>query len=341
MKFSYYLGLLVVLFMVGSCKTDLDILAPYKEIPVVYSIINHTENTHYVRIQKAFLGAGDAYVFSQIPDSNYFEDLTVHFTPFKINTTGDTLLSASGELYLNDTIIVGKEQGDFFANTQKLYYTNAKLDSTFSLKIKIKNNKTNKIYTAYTDLIENVKFNTPNASPTNVIVFASQPGSYTTYTPQWNIGTKAFYTELLLRINYRVTFLKNGLQDTLTKSITWKQSPKTIEEGKSSTVSMPIAGEEFYKYLQQQLPENGDTIKRKFLGIDFVASATTREFYDYLTINQSNSSIVQDKLTYTNINGGYGLFASRKQGTQLNKQLTSASKKELTEGQYTGSLLFE
>jgi hypothetical protein len=333
-----------VLAIFNSCKTDLDILASYKAIPVIYGIINPKETTHYIRVQKAFLGQGDAYTFSQVADSNYFKNITVKLIPFFIKDNGDTTFKSPKEIVLYDTIIQTKESGVFFAQGQKLYITHAKLDSTFSLLLKVINNENGQIYSAFTPLIDKVNFLTPNSSPSSVVSFASSLANYTPYTPQWNMGNNGYYNELFLNFFYRSVVNIAGTKDTIAKRITWKQATKIRDLTATSgggTIATGIDGEQFYKYIKQTIPTSGDTLFRIFDGVSFSVDVAGLEFYNYLTLNQPTSTVVQDKPIYGNIKGGYGIFSTRRHTESTLKQFTSSAKKELVEGQYTQYLQFK
>jgi hypothetical protein len=333
-------SLLTVLF--NSCKTDLDILADYKAIPVIYGIINHKDSVHYIRVQKAFLGAGDAYFFSQNPDSNYFKDITVTLAPFKINeTSGDTIFGNPKLITLAETFIPNKDQGEFFGGSQKVYFTTTKLDSTYSLLLKVYNNENGEVYSSSTSLLDRISWTTPNTN--GVVTLASQLGSYINYTPTWDIGSKGYVSDLSLVVKYRAVYeTSNGNKDTIPSQVTWKQSSiNKTQFNNTSKVFLALSGEEFYKFLQEAIPVPGDTLVRIFDGIDFVADVGAYELYNFLNLNQPTTTIVQDKPIYSNIEGGYGLFSSRLTGIQKGKLLNSPSTKELKEGKYTAGLKFQ
>ena len=62
-------------FLVTSCDNEIELNAPYQEIGVIYGLINPAEDTLRVRIQKAFLGEGNANVMAQVTDSTYYPDI--------------------------------------------------------------------------------------------------------------------------------------------------------------------------------------------------------------------------------------------------------------------------
>lgn len=321
-------------------------MSDYKSIPVIYGILNQRDSVHYIRVQKAFLGAGDAYFFSQTPDSNYFKDITVTLMPYKINeTTGDTVSGNPKVITLSETFVPGKNPGDFFGGSQKLYATTVKLDSSFSYLLKVYNNENGEVYSSSTKLVERITWSSPNASASSFITFASALGAYVPYTAKWDIGENGYTTELSLVIKYRAVFYTDATtKDTIAKQIVWKQSAKNKGENNNNAFFQEsLSGNtgEFYKFLNQAIPVPGDTLVRIFDGIDFVADVGAYELYNFLNLNQPTTTIVQDKPIYSNITGGYGVFSSRLSATQKAKFLNSASTKELKEGQYTSALKFQ
>ena len=96
--------LLSAVVFINSCKTDFDTIAPYKEVMVVYGLLNPNETTQYIRISKAYLGEGNALVMAQQGDSiNYADVLTVTMdrvlngnTISSTTLTRDTILTDDG-----------------------------------------------------------------------------------------------------------------------------------------------------------------------------------------------------------------------------------------------------
>lgn len=60
-----------------SCDNELDLLDDYREIPVIYGIINPSVTNHYVRVQKSFLGPGNALLMAQYADSLYYDTANI------------------------------------------------------------------------------------------------------------------------------------------------------------------------------------------------------------------------------------------------------------------------
>jgi len=71
MKKAGSILLLLSIFFIFSCETDLEV-AEYKEISVVYALINIKDTAQYLRVNRGFSSTGDPNDFTQVNDSvNY------------------------------------------------------------------------------------------------------------------------------------------------------------------------------------------------------------------------------------------------------------------------------
>ena len=52
----FLLTLLTGLAFFNACTTDVDLYSEYKDIPVIYGLLDATVDTNYVRVNRAFLG---------------------------------------------------------------------------------------------------------------------------------------------------------------------------------------------------------------------------------------------------------------------------------------------
>ena len=82
------LSLLACLAMFNACSTDVELYADYKDIPVIYGLIDAEQDTNYVRINRAFSGSNDnpinANEVALIADScNYPGKLNAYLVMFE------------------------------------------------------------------------------------------------------------------------------------------------------------------------------------------------------------------------------------------------------------------
>ena len=108
--------------LLASCKHDVDLYADFREIPVIYGVLDAEADTNYIKITRAFYAQGDAYQVAQNPDSsNYPGKLDARLTEF---CNGEK----KREIVLDTITIHNKQEGTFYAPDQKLYYTTERLN---------------------------------------------------------------------------------------------------------------------------------------------------------------------------------------------------------------------
>lgn len=117
MKWGSVFLCLAAVIAINACSTDIDLYADYKEVPIVYGILDARADTNFIKITRAFYVEGDAYQVATNPDSsNYPGKLDVRLIEY---CNGDSIR----EIILDTITIHNKEQGIFYAPDQKLYYT--------------------------------------------------------------------------------------------------------------------------------------------------------------------------------------------------------------------------
>ena len=84
----------VISLLIASCDNTLDILDDYKETPIVYGLLNKNDTVNYIRLQKGFLGAGNALLMAQYSDSIYYDtsEVDVHIYSIINGQQTDTII---------------------------------------------------------------------------------------------------------------------------------------------------------------------------------------------------------------------------------------------------------
>ena len=122
MRKVFILFCLAAVMGFSACSTDVDLYADYKEVPVVYGLLDARADTNYIKITRTFYAQGDAYTSAANPDSsNYPGKLDVRLVEY---LNRDSIR----EIILDTITIHNKEQGLFYAPDQKLYYTTEPLN---------------------------------------------------------------------------------------------------------------------------------------------------------------------------------------------------------------------
>jgi hypothetical protein len=336
---------------ISSCKTDFDVTTDYQVKPVVFGLLDQEENYHYIRINKTFLGTGNALDFAQVPDSSYFN--TVDATVTEILANG-----SQGRVWqLRDTLLQNKnENGVFFGPEHKLYYfytpdnNPLKDDATYKFHADLNNGEYE--IDGQTKLIAGVSLSVPSAQ--TAISFKSgginpeykgAPFTWTKGNGNPTIGLDGKQFNLKLEFHYNETIGGN----VVPKFFTWNVSEVVAETG-GNFITVTAAGESFYQLIKSKIPVDPEVTRREHTYFDIVLTAGSLDLYNYMLAVQPASSLAQNKPTYTNLEGGLGLFSARQTIrirkyfidplVQTYRSLDQNSTKELCDGPYTFNLEF-
>lgn len=358
MKFIFpILSLVILLLSLSSCKDDFNINGDAEESAVVYALLDPNDQTHFVKVTKAFVTSDSNLETAQIADSSYFNSVQGVVAEYKNGV-------ATGRSWnLTDTLIENKESGVFYYPFQKMYMFKtlkeepliAEKGYTYQLKLDI-NNGEFEVF-GETEIVRDVKIN--SFQGTTTIKFANpftNPDRYLTSRIKINRGTGYIY-DLRMEVFYSEF---TSSTDSTIKSFIWKLGSASVSQDQSnnSDINIDANGETFYKLMAQNIHNNPNVIKRNLKKIDIILTSGSQVLNSYIDINKPSSNITQNKITYTNLEASngrkvLGIFTSRttvvltKEENKMlpgnNQQLSAInehSMRELCKGQYTGLLNF-
>jgi len=299
-SFLSVIVLLSLLAGISACSTDVDLYADYKDITIVYGLLDAGHDTNFVKITKAFLGPGNALEIAKDPDSsNYAEKLNVILQGRKNSSDLNPII-------LDTITIYNKLAGDsiFYFPSQLLYFTTATLDVNAKYTLKVAPEA--KVIEAKTDMIGSFGI----LRPVNRINFASTVATQI----EWNSARGGRRYEVNLKFYYKE--LRPGNPDTVFKVLNWNlgmRKSQTLDGGEGMSVS--YLGEEFYTRLGQEL-DDVLNVRRWADEVVLTISAGGEELSTFIDVNAPSNSIVQEIPQYTNIANGYGIFSARRQAQQ-------------------------
>ena len=328
--------LLTGLSFFNACTTDVDLYAEYKDIPVIYGLLNSTEDTNYVRINRAFSGSNDNHINANevalIADScNYPGKLKAYIVEYKqvyggkYQPTGDTLT-------LDTLTIHDKEEGTFYSPSQKVYYTaekekftNNSGHSKYMYKLFVF--KDNDTISAETGIVGGEEFKIATYS----LHFTAEPSDKSGKI-KFTAADNAVFYDMQFVFTYHESHNGGPMVD---KQVSYSCGSKSIDGMSTEN------GLFFYSYNNNILfnllesaigadtvyDSNHPNVVRSFdkYPIQIKLSAGGDELYNYIQVN-SQSGFSQTVPDYTNVSGGYGVFSSRinltqsaqiSQGTQI------------------------
>lgn len=319
-KLLLSLSLLAALVGFNACSTKVDLYADYKDIPIIYGLLDVTADTNYVRINRAYSSNNDnpidANEVAMIADScNYPGKLDARIIEYK-NVYGNQYEPTGREILLDTITIHNKQEGVFYAPDQKVYFTHEQLkQNTVSHKYmyKLRVLKGNDTITSETALVGGDEFKII----TTQVSFTSKPTSNAgkiTFKPADN----AVFYDVRMQFNYKE--LKGGSTDTIHRQVNCSIGTKSVDELTLESGSYAVSYGENLLFNLMESAIGGDTINVKRYFGDFIVSiaAGGEELYNYIQVNAPTSGFSQTIPDYTNISGGYGVFSSR---INLNKKV--------------------
>lgn len=326
-----------------SCNDKIDLTADYKDISFSYSIINKNDSIHYFKIYKGYLTDESAYDVASDWNSIYYpvDSIEVRLEEY----VGNQLIRSA---VLDTTTQVLKEPGCFANPKQLLYYSDWKLDEEAIYRLVLKHKNTGKESYAETPIVGDFSI--------------SRPTNYWNMNLDQSFKIKFYAANNAAAYDIYMDFCYIEV-DNVTGEITHKTLSKRLNSdlirdvsiygGGGRDISYNVTPNTFFTFLEQNIEKN-DRVTRYIDAIDnnpyfcmrLYVWAANDNFVKYRDVATPNSSIVQNRLEYTNFvsddNNAYGIFASRNCTSKILKMDNSQGHNEdtLVYGQHTKDLNF-
>ena len=315
-KITFLFLLSSILF--SSCETDFTVNADWKEVTVVYGLLDQSQEKQYIRINKAFLGNENAYVMASVTDSINYNTNNLEVKIEKLSASGNVLETKM----LTDTIMF-KEDGLFSVEENIIYVfdTDNFLNEEKEYKLTITNLVSGNIISSQTKLIHNLSLMSAFNNSAYKMGFYSQSGDFSNTTIEWTHSKNAAIYQMTLFVSYT----EYGA-DTIVKTV--QKVYPIIEYDGNPNMSQQITGEEFFNLLAYNIPSS-TTVNRRINNLDILFSVGTADLNTYINLNEPPTGIVQERDLFTNIDSGIGLFTARYNKMQENIFLTTTTKEAI------------
>jgi hypothetical protein len=312
-KLLFSLSLLAGLVCFQACTTDVNLYADYKDIPVIYGLIDVSQDTNFIRINRAFSGNNDhpinANEVAMIADScNYPGKLDAYIKEYR-SGFGNSFDPTGRIIRLDTMTIHDKQEGIFYSPDQKVYWTNERFNvNTNGAKYKYKLfvHKGNDTITSETGVVGGENFKLLSTS----VSFSSEP-SDASGRIKFKLADNAAFYEVKLVFNYKES--KNG-GPLEYKQVVQNFGMKSVDEllVENNTSYVVYAENSLFIMLEAAIGADTMNVVRYFdeKPVEIMIAAGGDELYNYVQIN-SQSGFSQTIPDYTNVNGGYGVFSSR------------------------------
>ena len=332
---SFLYCLVFISFLFQSCSTDFEVNADWKNVPVVYCLLNQNDAVHYVKVGKAFLGPEDAYTMAQRPDSLYYDSVNVILEEYVKSVLTDTIVLTKIITIPKDSFnTVDPELKPIFAYNENILYKTShplKSNALYKLNITVPGSDIN--VSSSTSLINGFSVN-------SLPRYIGLSNYDTPFELRWNSVANAKIYEVTLRFHYfeidKVTF------ETTYHYLDWVQ-PSKVSEGSlgGEEIVLSINPVSFYSFLSSRLEPNNEVYRVvNTNGLDFNFVVGGDDLYTYIEVNKPSDGLIQEKPAFTNIENGIGLFSARYNIEKIGYELSSKTVDSIAEGMYTKHLNF-
>lgn len=312
-RLCFLLSLLVGITIFNACSTKVDLYADYKDIPVVYGLIDATQDTNFVRINRAFSSNNDnpinAHEVALIADSsNYPGKLEAQIVEYKAGF-GNQFLPTGNVIQLDTITIHDKDTGLFYAPHQKVYYTTESFkvnSSSNRYKYRLVVYKGNDTITSETGVVGGENFRILTSQMTFMSDETNNSGKIS-----FKSADNAVFYDVKMVFNYRE---KHG-ETEVAKQVKWNFGSKSVDEltYEDGTYIVTYSMNSLFNLMADAI--GGDTIGvTRFFDpkpVDIMIAAGGEELYNYIQVNSQAGGLAQTVPDYSNISGGYGVFSSR------------------------------
>ena len=319
MKKSLSFGLLFLTFLV-SCSTDLDLFNDYKDIPVVYGLLDARADTNFIRITKVYQGE-DYNVFGgavSAETNNFPEKLDAYLVELKSHQ--NQAFQPTGRTIPFDTVTVhNKNEGLFYAPDQKLYYCTDSLYSNhgsdryrYRLLVIMPESDT---VTSETSIVSGEVID-------GVPILNFQPawdGSFNTFDFHGMEEAALYCVEM--QFNYVESHPNQPSVPPVQKQVTWSYGNQRLSSFEQ-VPDMPnlyrfyYSDKDLFLALEKEIgndtvwDQNYPNVVRNFGNMYIIFSAAGEAFADYYQFVIQGQPLAGEN-GYNNIHGGVGLFSSR------------------------------
>jgi hypothetical protein len=302
-----FLGLIIFIGVaLISCETDIEANAEYKDIPVVYGLLDVSDSIHYIKINKAFSGNVSALDLAADASNYDYEFGEI-----------DVIVSNGGTDYpLIRVDTVTKDAGIFDNSTNVLYVfkeTNLDVNSIYSLRII--NNNLNKEITAETAIVGDIDITNPISTNQNLGFFNGSvaTGEYLEKTFEIETGENMGRIEAKVIFNYLDVYTIASGKDSVARRVEIRLGQEIIPLSASGVnLEWKLAGETFFENIASAVPPmTSDLSHRRLDNVSLEFQIAGTDLSTFMAVSAPSNTVNQDKPNYTNVTNGIGIFSSR------------------------------
>ncbi len=293
-------ALLLPLFT--SCEVEFSPNADWKNVPVVYCLLDQDDDTSWVRVERCHLSFEGVYAHGMNPDSiNYREgEITVSILAYE----GDRLADSIPFAYT----LRQRDSGAFAGGMQPIYYaeTRGLLKDNYDYFLSIRKADGTKI--ASSSAVRLIHYDNRNRlfsyMKNDKFGFYEISGnSSANCRMTWNLLPNARLYQPVIRFYYAV----NGERRYVDIPC-----PRKTPDYNAASAEIYYPRSVFLADLRTALLPDTASRKEYLKRVDIYLTCCTEDLNAYLSTVNAVADLTQGRESYCNIEGGVGLFAARR-----------------------------
>ena len=325
MKLNYTATILAIsiLALVGveSCKNDIDIFAPEKDVTLIYGLLSVDDAVHQIKINRVFQGQDAIDKLAKDPKLSEYENLSARLIELKDNGVGgfDTLQ----DWPLVERTISNKDSGYFYYPNQKIYEATATLNNKYNYAVWVDKLDGSKIVESTTELIrmrgEILKKPKPQSLNRIGLSLALNGKPLESIEIEMNLPFNAKVVDVYLDFTWHDEFYSGAADEYHT--ISYKVGTDVVaniptQDSDQGIVKIDLIPSAFYQFIAANAPvvPNGSDLKQRVahdIPLKFRFIVGGNELNTYVEVASPSTSLLETKPEYTNVINGVGIFSCR------------------------------
>lgn len=303
-------------FFLSSCENEFDASGDWKDITVIYGLLDPEGEPNWVRVQRAYLGPDAASISFNNPDSLYYDSIEVSIQTYE-NVNGTPGNKYGDPIKLVKDYSHQMEEGTFTTEGFRLYRTTdadkGKIffdrDQDYIYQIIVKKPGTNNPdASSYTNLVggssDGFKFIAPNPNISTARLFNGRLEWYSSANAKiYEIDMYVNYTEL----NRNYSFY----QDSTIKIDYGSLEGVSADVEPSTKIDFTQRLSVFYSELEKNFPPIQSGHFRFINSLTFVIWAGGEDLAKYINLNKPTLGVNSNRPEFPDIENGVGVFSSR------------------------------
>lgn len=304
----YLSVLFAAALLLTSCEVEFSPNAEWKEIPVVYCLLDQDDDTTWARVERCYLGEGSIYSYSAISDS-------INYPAGSISVWLVEQRDGAEVLHPFRDTVLDRAPGAFASAAQPIYY----LPSRNLLKD----------YATY-------DIRVVRTADGQLLAHAKQPIQLIVRNPDDSVFTKPNFTYNPLQHTYRGMFAFKNSGNTC--QMEWPalqnarlyqpfvrfyyavdgerryidvRTPSVSSINNADRYTLYYSATSFLSNVKDQLKD--DPRPKEYLKeVELYLTACSEDFSAYMSNVAAAGNLDQSRELYSNIEGGRGIFAARR-----------------------------